>query len=157
MPINVQVPPKIDANAKGISSRDDEIPTCLDNRTIGPTNIAVTVVLFMNADSKPTPPIITAVSRVGSEPNTRAIPCATASSTPLSRSAVPITKIAASITTIPLLKPINASSTVKIPVKISVHSSSNVTTSTETFSVANKTTVMASRVSTIQASMRGGG
>ena len=118
--------------------------------------MAVTVVLFMKAESRPTPPINTPVSRMGLAPNNRAMPCPTASSTPLSRSAAPITKIDASITTMPLLKPMKASSTLRMPVIISTHSSSSVTTSTDTFSVAKRTTTATSSDRTIQASMAAG-
>jgi hypothetical protein len=54
VPISVQVPPRMEAKASGISRRDGGRFKRRARPITGPTNTAVTVVLFMKAEIKPT-------------------------------------------------------------------------------------------------------
>ncbi len=114
----------------------------------GPTNIAVTTVLFMNAES----PLMTDVST-----STRrfSLPVATfssrdpsASSTPVSCNAPLRTKIDASMMMMSLLKPANASRADNTPVPIRTSSRINVLKSTGTFSRENSSTATSNRART---------
>ena len=145
VPIKVHVPPKIEEKARGISNRDGETLIWRATAITGPKNMAVTVVLFMKAETPPTADIRTKLSRVGCPPNLLESQLPSASKIPVSRMAAPITKMDPSITITSLLNPEKASFTFRIPESTRTHSRPRVTMSTDTFSVAKTTTATSSR------------
>ena len=136
VPISVQVPPRMEAKASGMSRRDGEKRSRRASPMTGPTNTAVMVVLFMKADRNATAPIKTADSRMGCPPSRRASTPHMASRTPDSRKAAPMMKMAASMMMTRSPKPAKARSTGRILVSTSRQSNDSATRSTEIFSVA---------------------
>ena len=106
----------MEAKASGISSFEALILDCFATPMTGGTNMAVTVVLFMKAETKLTTLIIARSKRLllPLAILCRRIPMA--SITPVRCSAPLMTKIDASITMMSLLKPAKASSGFKMPV-----------------------------------------
>jgi hypothetical protein len=96
VPISVQVPPMSEAKASGMSKREGGMRSLRESPMTGPTNTAVTVVLFMKAEMPPTTAIMKPISRLGCVPKVCASMPPIMSSTPVSRKAAPMTKIAAS-------------------------------------------------------------
>ena len=63
VPIRVQVPPRIDAKAIGISSLEGLILALRESPMMGGKKTAVAVVLFMNAETLPTVVMTARISR----------------------------------------------------------------------------------------------
>jgi hypothetical protein len=103
---------------------------------IGPTNSAVTVVLFIKAETAPVTDITYNINRFGFTLDRVASLLPTLSSTPVSRKAPLMTNIEARITIKSLLNPANASAGVSILASIRIISRISVTISTDNFSVA---------------------
>ena len=110
VPINVQVPPRIDAYASGIRSLDGLTFNFFETLKTGATNKAVTVVLFMNAESAPTTLMRMSRKRFELRPENWNKRCAMALTNPLRCNAPVIIKIDARIIMMSLLKPEKACS-----------------------------------------------
>ncbi len=139
VPIMVIFPPNRDAHARGISSFEGAVLVSLATLTTAGNNMATAPMLFINADIKPTPTMMTTVRRAEFWPAIRTINRAIESATPL-RVSPPLTiKTAHTVITAGLAKPENASSIFTKPVRTNAASTIIATTSTRNFSVTNKT------------------
>src|SRR5690606_16042939 len=137
VPISVQVPPRMEANATGIKTFEGLRSSFLHIPITGPITNAVTVVLFIKAESAPVTSIVYPTKRVLLF--TTFIICEpTLSNKPVSESAPEMIKMDAKMIMKSLLKPSNASVGVIIPVSAKITSIPIVTISTENFSVAKR-------------------
>ncbi len=146
VPMSVQVPPRIEANATGMSNFEALTPALRPSPATSGVKSAVTVVLFMKAEVPPTMPIIAARKL-------REFTCATRrscppiqSSTPASFNATLRTKIEPRMMMMSLLNPANASCGVRIPGTISPTSRSSVIMSTVSFSRLKSTMAPTRRI-----------
>src|SRR5688572_25977185 len=136
VPITVQVPPKIEANATGINIFEGLSLSFLHILTTGATYIAVTVVLFMKAEVKLTVDMMYVgnhrIRLLGILMKLSPI----ISKTPAFCMAAPTTKIDASMIIKSLPNPLNASAGVRIPSEVNTMRRAMVIKSTENLSVA---------------------
>jgi hypothetical protein len=149
VPMSVQVPPRMEAKASGISNRDGLVFAFLAIPITGGTSIAATVVLFINADTLPALPMRISSRVFGPHSPSLTNRSPTAFSKPVSCKAPLITKIEPRMMMMSLLKPSNASAGVSTPLPTSTTSSSRVMTSTGSLSVANSATARTSRLRTM--------
>ena len=149
VPINVQVPPTIDAKATGISTLEKLSPDFRAMAIAGFIINAVTVVLFMNADKKPVTVIIGSISLRLPVLLILSNRADRASKIPDESIAEETTKIEASMIRKSLPNGANASFASKIPVTTRAITQIIATISTEIFSVENAMIASASKERTM--------
>ena len=149
VPINVQVPPRIDAKQTGISSFDGLVLSLRATDIVGPMKSDVTAVLFMNPDRPPTTVIVVRSNLFVLPAATRSSQAETTSSTRPSNNAPLMMKIEPRIMMICELNPANACAVSRIPVSTSANSRKMVTKSTGSARVAKSATATTSKPSTM--------
>ncbi len=153
VPINVQVPPIIDAKARGINIFEADNFDFRARASIGEINNAVTVVLFMNADNINVKGINHNIKPVNFAAFDLLMRSAITSKIPDSSMPPVMMNILASIMMKSLPKDSNASEVVIIPVATNTINKSNVIISTDNLSVENNMMASISKPSTIAISI----